>query len=197
MQQLTTNKTIKNIFGKYGEYTDKETRHSYGAVYDDWIGGMKPKRILCIGVALYGGGCLLSFSEYFEDAIIVGVDVTLEGIQEECWNRPSIKLEQQCAYSRASVDIIGEKYGMFDVIIDDALHDPDHQCAAFSLWSPLLTKEGIFIIEDVWKSHVDNLKERLSQDDQWNISSFDTGRGNGDDVLIRCTRNNVCTGINK
>jgi len=186
-------RTIKNIFDKYSWCTDKESRHSYGIVYDNWIGGMRPKRILCLGVSLFGGGCLLSFSEYFEDAVIVGVDVTLEGIHQECRSRSSIKLEQRCAYDKASVADIRKEYGMFDIIIDDALHDPEHQCTAFSLWSSVLSEEGVFIIEDVPESCVEYVKNRLRQDGQWQIESFNTGRRNGDDILIRCIRNHVRT----
>ena len=44
---------------------------------------------------------------------------------------------------------LGEKYGDFDVIIDDGSHHPTHQILSLLHYLPYLKYDGIFIIEDI------------------------------------------------
>ena len=184
--------TLKELFIKYQDYTDKERTHKYGTIYDKWIGWMNPKNILCLGCAGFGGGDLLSFAEYYPDAMIVGLDVDLKNINKQITNCSRIRLEQLNAYYVQSVAFIRDKYGDFDIIIDDALHQPNNQYKAFCLWKSLLKRGGVYIIEDVLVATQHKLRDKIERHKEWTFEFIDTKatvNTEGDDsIIVKCQR---------
>lgn len=126
--------------------TDKQTRHSYGPLYDEWFAGMRelPLKILEVGVSHFGGGSLLALAAYFPNATIYGVDIDLVPICEECRNHPRIKLIQGDAYAPG---MLASLNGTFSITIDDCVHDPDRQVKLATLLRPMV--ELFHVIEDV------------------------------------------------
>lgn len=134
--------------------TDKQTVHSYGRWYHDWLAPLRGRagaRLLEIGVSDYGGGQLLAFAEFLPHAHIVGVDITLEGLLPEVRTHRRITLDQADVYNDLR-PVLSE--GSFDVIIDDCLHDPDRQRWLFGeLWCRV-NPGGLYVIEDVAASYL-------------------------------------------
>lgn len=144
--------SFENILDKYASVdntygTDKTLTHSYGPLYSKLFSDIKQnnnvKNILEIGV--YSGASVQSFSEYFEEAFIYGIDIDLSYVKFGN-NNERIKFIQGDATSEGIIKHIDVK---FDIILDDASHKADDQLRTLDIFSKHLEKNGIYIIEDI------------------------------------------------
>lgn len=149
--------TFENILDKYASVdntygTDKTLTHSYGPLYSKLFSDIKQKNnvknILEIGV--YSGASVQSFSEYFEEAFIYGIDIDLSHVKFGN-NNKRIKFIKGDATTEDLVKHIDVK---FDIILDDASHKADDQLRTLDIFSKHLEKNGMYIIEDI-SSHYD------------------------------------------
>lgn len=107
-------------------------------------------RILEIGV--FNGGSMTMWGNYFgRKSIIVGIDV-----DEKCkqYEEDNIHI---CIGSQGDVDFlknVSEKWGPFDVVIDDGSHMMQHQIITFETLFPLLRENGVYICEDCHTSYM-------------------------------------------
>jgi SAM-dependent methyltransferase len=122
----------------------------YFPIYDREFGrfrGTKP-RILEIGV--YKGASLLLWNQFFGEGVqVVGVD-----IDPNCmaFSKPeqNIFVEIGDQSDAAFLQSIVEKYGPFDIIIDDGSHIASHQIASFNaLFLAGLKDDGVYLVEDL------------------------------------------------
>lgn len=103
-----------------------------------------PVKILEIGVE--EGGSLQLWKEYFGDKCeIVGIDINPKTKFEE----PQIKVEIGSQTDANFLSEIENKYGPFDIIIDDGSHLQMDVLNSFSFLYPKLKKGGVYIIEDM------------------------------------------------
>lgn len=135
----------------------------YFPVYDKEFArfrNLKPK-ILEIGV--YRGGSLQLWKRFFgEGSIIVGLD-----IDPACsrFNAPEndIHVEIGDQSDAAFLQSVIDKYGPFDIIIDDGSHVASHQIASFNgLFSAGLKDDGIYLVEDLecmYWGHTDEFRD--------------------------------------
>ncbi len=122
----------------------------YFQVYDREFGRYhgKSPRVLEIGV--YRGASLQLWRRFFGDgATIVGID-----IDESCtaFNAPEhdIHVEIGDQSDPAFLQSVVDKYGPFDIIIDDGSHVASHQIASFNgLFDKGLKDTGIYFVEDL------------------------------------------------
>jgi len=184
---------LKQLFLQYAQHTDKETCHSYGDLYEQWIRKIPSvDNVLEIGCNLFGGGSLLAFSDRFPASFIVGVDLALSEIIPDVKERENIRLFQGDAYLEETVQrFCQDNPKTFDLIIDDCLHEPDDQYRAFLLWNRLLSPGGLYVIEDVL--HLDSLSRKLANHTEtWEIMLGDARRDGRhcyhDSVLIGMRR---------
>ncbi|WP_284777632.1 class I SAM-dependent methyltransferase [Agrobacterium sp. lyk4-40-TYG-31] len=123
---------------------------SYFQTYDREFGAYhgKSPRVLEIGV--YRGASLQLWRRFFGDgAVIVGID-----IDESCtaFNAPQhdIHVEIGDQSDAAFLQSVVDKYGPFDIIIDDGSHVASHQIASFNaLFNNGLKETGIYFVEDL------------------------------------------------
>jgi predicted O-methyltransferase YrrM len=101
--------------------------------------------VLEIGV--YRGVSIRAWHQFFENALIVGVDAAP---QPDC-EIPSTRaiLVKANAADPAAVTQLAATHGPFDLIVDDGSHEPAEQRASLDLLLPHLRAEGIYVIEDV------------------------------------------------
>jgi predicted O-methyltransferase YrrM len=133
----------------------KVNAHSYYTLYSDYLHERrkKVKKVLEIGV--FTGYSMLMWREYFPNAEIVGIDIDLgqkwmgKDARDLCKGKDRITLIEDDGTNKNIAKQIGEKYGMFDVIIDDGSHHPTHQILSLIHYLPFLNPDGIFIIEDI------------------------------------------------
>lgn len=137
--------------------TDKSSRkHNYTKLYASYFEQLreKPLKILEIGAA--NGYSLKMWKQYFSKASILSIDI--EDCKELIEDR--ISIEQGDQGDTAFLGRINEKYGPFDIIIDDGSHINVHMKASFDYLFPLLKADGIYVIEDMhmcyWDDKVHN-----------------------------------------
>ena len=91
---------LSAIFSKYSDYTDTETIHGYGRLYEQWLSPLcSVERILKIGCQLFGGGSFLAFSERFPASKIVGLDFTFENIIDDAGHEPDKQYRVFCLWN--------------------------------------------------------------------------------------------------
>lgn len=139
---------LTTIFNKYN--SDKQTlHHNYGYYYNRYL---KPYRDIdalnYLELGVFQGESLLSFRDYFWKANnIVGID-----IEETCtkysdsYNNIYVEIGSQT--DKKFLTNVNNKYGPFDVILDDCSHDLNYTIESFEILFPLLNNNGIYIIED-------------------------------------------------
>jgi hypothetical protein len=126
--------------------TDKNTSHSYGPIYNSFFLNYEKTTGNILEIGISGGYSLLAYADYFKNAIIHGLD-----IEDKCniatKTHPKIKLE----FGNAKSDIVINKYNnmLFDIIIEDASHEPEDQIRHFMDFSRFVKSGGIYIIEDI------------------------------------------------
>lgn len=133
---------------------DKSSRfHNYLDFYQEQLPDQSFKgRLLEIGIM--DGASMKMWREYYPKAEIVGLDIyNKEHLYNDDWGVPkSIKLLQV----NATVEPFVRELGMFDVVIDDGSHFMHDQQRSFELlYYKQLNKGGVYIIEDLWTSHID------------------------------------------
>ena len=137
--------TLNELATKYG--TDKGPgHHNYTAVYEQMFDGIRnePLKILEIGIGT--GASLKVWLDYFPNADIHGVDVSLEQLQEINNERLTIHVGDQG--DRDFLDTLQD----FDIVIDDGSHRVSDQIFSFkALWP---NTRLIYIVEDMYSSYL-------------------------------------------
>lgn len=143
--------------------TDKNTIHSYLNLYDKLLLEKKDtaRRVLEIGIQR--GGSIKLWYDYFKHSEIHALDeMDATAVWEELLQKDRIILYTNInAYSNDFVNRnFYEKNLKFDFLIDDGPHSLQSMIDFIKLYSPLMHKEGVLIIEDVqsleWVKHLKN-----------------------------------------
>ena len=144
------------LFTKYG--SDKGI-WGYSPYYAEAMEARRydVKKVLEIGICGYRdlpnnvvGASLFCWKDYFPNAEIYGLDNDGRFIFHD---QQRIKTELCDAYDpaqcRAALDKMGVGLGDFDMIVDDAVHDPLPQIHLLNFLAPYLKKDGRYFIEEI------------------------------------------------
>ena len=135
--------------------TDKNTDHSYLDLYETLLEGKRrtAKNVLEIGIGDFdtkNGGSIKLWLDYFTNATIYACDLlSINRVMDEVRNNPRAVLHTSTdAYLSSFVNthLASKK---FDVLIDDGAHTIGSMKSFIDLYSPLMTDDGVLIIEDV------------------------------------------------
>ncbi len=125
-------------------------RHNYTNLYD-WLfasllfqNGMKPIRVLEIGVTMFGEGSGHAFAKMPFVEKFVGLDVN--PIQED-FGEKGVFLQVD-GYTEEGLQSAA-RYGPYHLLIDDAEHSHDQQVKFFTMYTPLCAPFGVMVCEDV------------------------------------------------
>jgi predicted O-methyltransferase YrrM len=140
--------------------TDKNTVHSYSELYEALFTPRRDSARAILEIGVCSGASVLVWAEYFSTAIIVGADITLAGVRFGK-DHPRIRFVETDATSPAAIAATGSI--KFDVILDDASHDPTHQITSAKLFVPSLAPGGLYIIEDIHEAHATFVHEHLTR----------------------------------
>jgi len=126
-------------------------------VYETFFRRYKQKKdINVLEIGVEGGGGLYCWRKYFPNACnIVGIDM-----HDECkkWEDINQKLFV-CIGNQMDENFlknVNNKYGPFDIIIDDGGHRMEHHKKSFNILFPLLKMDGLYCIEDLHTSYWPN-----------------------------------------
>ncbi len=153
------------IFNKYN--TDKNSYfHHYSRQYNMLFNDFRDKPIKYLEIGVLDGGSIKAIRETFKNSpCILGLD-----IDNRCKNYQDIEnnlfIEIGDATDSNFIKSITEKYGTFDIILDDGSHTNRDVIKSFEILFPLLNDNGLYIVEDTVcyksQSHIDsNFKDHL------------------------------------
>ena len=189
---------IMSLCNLDNKITDKNTQHSYLPLYDTLLSPIRDtaNNILEVGIGDFtnkNGGSLLLWHNYFTKAIIYGIDILpVNRVLDEVVNNKSIKIYTEVdAYDKSFVlnNLQGKK---FDFLIDDGPHTLDSQEKFIELYSPLLSENGILIIEDIQDiNFLKNLKNKTPEYLKKYIKSYDlrNNKKRYDDIVFTIDKN--------
>jgi demethylmacrocin O-methyltransferase len=135
-------------------------KQAFTPIYQDHLGHRRhePLRIFEIGIGGYergpqsGGSSLRMWRSYFRRAEVVGLDLEPRDFRE-----PRITTIVGDQTDEALLRRISERYGPFDLIVDDGSHVSAHIRASFRTLWPLLAPGGTYVIEDTQTSYMEDL----------------------------------------
>lgn len=118
----------------------------YFEIYETFLHKYAGKDIKFLEIGVFRGGSMQMWSDYFgENASIVGVDIDESCRQYEGGN-VHICIGSQA--DQAFLEEVSQKWGPFDVILDDGSHVMEHMIISFETLFPLLKEGGIYMCED-------------------------------------------------
>jgi hypothetical protein len=137
--------------------TDKSSSgHGYTRLYRRHLGPRRRavRSVIEIGVGgmtssdgyetTAGGQSLRMWSRYLPKAMIVGIDLHPKEV-----SGPRIRFEQGDQSDEAFLSLLVQKYGPFDLVIDDGSHIGRHITASFKALWPAVKPGGLYVIEDL------------------------------------------------
>ena len=135
-------------------------RHPYTAPYSLFFEPLRHKPIKLAEVGVFRGASLQVWRSFFSKAHIYGFDRDEDFLKFiRSIGMPGVTLDTMDASQR---DLIAEKLKkhtedgeLFDVIIDDASHDPGHQSEMIRAAMPFLKQGGLLIIEDIFRDRTE------------------------------------------
>lgn len=162
---LNSGKTYSEVFQNHrGNAADKW--EGYLHTYDIELPSLRGRTRRMLEVGVQNGGSLEVFAEYFEAAdAIVGVDIC-EDCRRLTFGDARIHVEIGDAASPSVKAMLAEKYGVFDLILDDGSHRSDDIINTFFSLLEVLAPGGVYIIEDLccvyWQDFGGGLKNPAS-----------------------------------
>ena len=125
--------------------TDKVDYHSYLPFYEKLFAERKVKRLLEIGI--FKGASLRMWEEYLPEAEIYGFDIDKTTLINEG------RIKSFVADQRDKISLLEAVYDTgvtgFDVIIDDAFHEPKDQIFCANVMMKFVEPGGVYVIEDI------------------------------------------------
>ena len=170
--------------------TDKQTAHSYLPVYEELLQKKKLSAQSILEIGIYYGGSIKLWKDYFTNAKIYAVEIfDIRHVWDVLQNDERIVLYTSTdAYDPLFVKTRLADQGLrFDMILDDGPHTLESMKACIQLYLPLLTDDGILIIEDIQSMDwLDELRNEVPSDLRKYIKTYDlrTVKNRHDDILF-------------
>ena len=145
-------KYLDKIGLEYG--TDKSSVfHDYLNKYEKWINFDRNDKIKILEIGIAEGKSLKMWKDYFINSTILGID-----IRPECKNyeEERIFVEIGDQTNEHFLSEVSEKYGPFDLIIDDGSHMNYDVITTFNIMFNNVLNKGLYIIEDSCTSYWDS-----------------------------------------
>lgn len=128
---------------------------SYFSTYEKYFSELKKKkdRIKFLEIGIWNGGSIDMWKTYFEDKL----ELHMVDINPNClklnYRFPDVKIHIGDQSDSAFLRSIVNKYGNFDIILDDGGHTMTQQNITFDTLFPHVNPGGIFICEDLHTSY--------------------------------------------
>lgn len=183
---------LSEIFDKHN--TDKNsTFHNYTRQYQDLFRDYREKPIKYLEIGVFNGGSVKAVREAFPYATcITGLDIDPRCKSSEDISN-NIFVEIGDATNPDFIQYITEKYGTFDIILDDGSHTNRDVIRSFELLFPLLNDNGVYVVEDTvcyksagyivneYPNHLQYFVEYIPYLNQWRL--FDSQEGIRDNCI--------------
>lgn len=121
----------------------------YFDYYDRHLGRFVGKKFNLLEIGTHCGGSLQIWKKYFGPGVkVVGIDIDPRTKFEE----PQIFTEIGSQSDPKFLSMICQKYGPFDVIVDDGSHLQQDIMSSFAFLYPKLADGGVYVVEDTHTS---------------------------------------------
>jgi len=158
---MTARPSLCDILATYAA-RDKNT---YGPLYEALLAPKRDTATDVLEIGVYGGGSIAAWDDYYAQARVTGMDIDLGNVRVAGLAlRPRVNLVRVNAADRESVErIIGLPRPIYDVVVDDGSHQPEHQYRSLAIFGHYLKNDGIYIIEDILSAYARSLQPELEK----------------------------------
>jgi len=169
--------------------TDKNTLHSYLGLYQKLLISKKETAKNVLEIGINQGGSIKLWYDFFPNATIYGLDIIkIKDMWSEIRNKTRIRLGRFDAYDENFVNNnFLNKDIRFDFMLDDGPHTLESMKQFIKLYTPLMTYDGILIIEDIqtW-DWIEILKNEVPEDLKKFINVYDLreNKNRYDDIVF-------------
>ena len=151
-------------------YSDKNTDHRYiELLYEDLFRDIRASTTKVLEIGIYGGGSLLLWQQYFQNADIYGIDLSY--FVPEIVNIERITQIIGDAYSDKVANILVDNE--FDIVIDDGPHTVESFKLFIQKYWSKVKSGGYFIIEDIYDNVAQELVKHLPEEYQTRAKIYD------------------------
>ena len=135
----------------------------YFEIYDRYFSPFRGRDIRVLEIGVFHGGSLQMWKQYFgEQALIVGMDINP---RVEALGEAGIEIvvgdQSDPDFLRSVVD----RFGPFDIVIDDGSHVPAHQIASIEHLWPTLPEDALYVVEDLHTNYWEHFGGGKGADD--------------------------------
>ncbi len=153
-------------------------RHPYTAPYSLLFEPLRNKPIKFAEIGVFRGASICAWRRFFTRARIFGFDNDENNLKFiVSHNLPGVFLDKIDASKRESIITTLQKYvgdgELFDVILDDASHDPPDQVQVIRNALHFLKPGGLLIVEDIFRERPTEPYEQVLEEVQ-HLLSFHT-----------------------
>ena len=134
-------------------YKSDKIEHGYIEVYKSYFDNIKDQNLKILEIGIADGKSLLTWSDYFKNSKIIGIDINKIDKVEKKLDRENIDIHQGSQSDKKFIQEIIKKYNDFDIIIDDGSHISKDVKISFELLFPALKNNGLYIVEDIQTSY--------------------------------------------
>ena len=170
--------------------TDKNTLHSYLDLYQTLLASKKETAKNVLEVGIYHGGSIKLWHDFFVNATVYGLDImSINNVWNELQGKDRIVLHISTdAYSTEFFNTTFLNTGLkFDFMLDDGPHTLESMKQFITLYSQVMTDDGILIIEDVQNiGWIGNLRAVVPESLKDYVKVYDlrSNKGRYDDIVF-------------
>jgi hypothetical protein len=140
--------TLLEVFEQHNDRVERKLFH-YIEIYERYLAQYVGKKTTLLELGVCDGGSLQIWKKYLGNkATIVGIDINPESFFEE----DQIKIYIGDQKDTKLLKEVCEKHPP-DIIIDDGSHRSADIIASFEILFPLLNKNGLYSVEDLYFSY--------------------------------------------
>ena len=131
--------------------TDKSSIiHDYLKKYEKYFPFKRTDKITLLEIGILNGESLRTWKDYFVNAKIIGIDINPECKKHE---EERIHIEIGDQSDESFLKNITNKYGSFDLIVDDGSHINSHVITSFKFLFNFVKSQGLYVVEDASSSY--------------------------------------------
>jgi len=145
--------SIKNLTSIAEFYKTDKYEHGYTKVYEKYFESLREKKLQILEIGIADGKSLLTWSDYFKNSTIIGIDIHKIDLKEKNLDKKNIKVHQGSQSDENFINEITSIYGNFDIIIDDGSHLKKDVIKSFHLLFSHLNNDGLYVVEDMQTSY--------------------------------------------
>jgi 23S rRNA U2552 (ribose-2'-O)-methylase RlmE/FtsJ len=142
-----------SLWNQFQQNTGKtiDKWHHYFPIYERYFSNFRNKKVTFIEIGVFKGGSLQMFSNYLGPfATVVGIDINTKCKQFES-EYVHVRIGDQS--DPDFLESVLNEFGAPDLVLDDGSHLMHHVKDSFEFIYPRLSKNGIYMVEDMHTSY--------------------------------------------